>query len=172
MMQEQETLAHMMSSLGERTRSYLEAEMDIAVTAMADADNAPAEITLDHRTAIVGVGGEAGFLAAFSFSPELDETLFQRLALALGLVPDEAEDFREPGLGEMANVIAGNWIAEFSPPGTRTVLTPPVLVEGAKDIPRIPHAIYRTVSIATEVGSLSIYLIGPKNMFDLQLNAA
>jgi len=28
------------------------------------------------------------------------------------------------------------------------------------------------VSIATEAGSLSIYLIGPKNKFDLQLNAA
>jgi CheY-specific phosphatase CheX len=172
MTQQQEALTHMMAALAGATQSYLESEMDIAVTAIADADNTPDSLTLDHMTAVIGIGGESGLLATFCFSPELDESLFQRLSLALGLPPDEAKDFRPAGLTEMANVIAGNWIAEFSPPGTRTALTPPVLVEGTKAIPRIPHAIYRTVSIATEAGSLSIYLIGPKNMFDLQLNAA
>lgn len=165
-------LAQMMTALGERTRLYLETEMAIPVTAMADADNVPAAITLDEMTAIVGIGGPTDLLAAFSFSSGLADALFHRLIEMLGLPPEEAGEFRQAGLGEMANVIAGNWIAEFSPPGTRTTLTPPTLVEGAKDIPHIPRAIYRTLSIATESGSMSIYLIGPKNMFDLMLNAA
>lgn len=172
MMQEMENLAQMMSSLGERTQLYLECETGIAVTAIAETDNAPAALALDHMTAVVGIGGDTGMLAAFSFSPQLAEALFLRLVEALGLPREEAEDFRAAGLSEMANVIAGNWIAEFSPPGTRTCLTPPVLVEGARHIHRAPQAIFRTLSIATEAGSLSIHLVGPKNMFDLYLNAA
>ena len=165
-------MAPMLASLAERTRRYLTDEMAIAVHAVHDSDGHADALSLAQMTAVIGIGGPSGLLIAFSYSPELADALFQRMIAALEIPPHEAEAFRGASLTEILNVIAGNWIADFSPPGARVCLTPPVLVEGARHIHRVPNATFRTLLATTEFGPLNVHLIGPQNLFDLHLNAA
>lgn len=162
----------MVPALAERTRQHLSGEMDIAVRDLHETDDITDALTLEHLTAVVGIGGPSGLLVAFTFSPQIAEALFQTTLVALGLPEDEAEAFRDACLTEFANVIAGNWIADFAQPGTPVCLTPPVLVEGAKRIHHVPNATFHSLSVHTDAGRLDIHLVGPQNRFDLHLNAA
>lgn len=172
MMRETQNLERMVASLADRTSFYLTAEMAIDVTGIRDSGTGLEALTLGPLTAVVGVGGPSGMLVAFSYSPELADALFLRMADALDLAAGEEDTYRDASLSEIANVITGNWIADFSRPGERVPLTPPVILEGAKRIHHVPNATFRNITTITSEGSLSIYLIGPQNMFDHFLNAA
>lgn len=171
MMRETQNLERMVAALADRTAFYLAKEMAIDVTDVREAGDRFEALTLEHLTALVGVGGPSGMLVAFSYSPELADALVQRMADALELSDDEVDAYRDASLSEIANVITGNWIADFAPPGERVSLTPPVILEGARRIHRVPDATFRSVTTVTHEGLLSIYLIGPQNMFDHFLNA-
>jgi len=171
MMRETQTLERMVASLADRTALYLTAEMALDVTDVHDAGTDLKALTLEPLTAVVGVGGPSGMLVAFSYSPELADTLFLRMADALDLSAEEEDAYRDASLTEIANVITGNWIADFSRPGERVSLTPPMILEGAKRIHHVPNATFRSITTRTDEGSLSIYLIGPQNMFEHFLNA-
>lgn len=162
----------MLAALAERTRQHLGAEMDITVQSLSEADTLADPLTLEHLTAVMGIGGPSGLLLAFSFSPGLAETLFQRTLDALGLPEEDAAAFRDACLTEFANVVAGRWIGDFAPPDTRISLTPPVLIEGARRIHRVPNATFHSLATDTDSGRLGIHLIGPQSRYDLHLEAA
>ena len=171
MIRETQNFERMVASLADRTALYLTAEMAIDVTGVHDAGRGLEALTLEPLTAVVGVGGPSGMLVAFSYSPELADALFLRMADALDLSADDEDAYRDASLSEIANVITGNWIADFSRPGERVSLTPPVILEGATRIHQVPNATFRCITTITGEGSLGIYLIGPQNMFDHFLNA-
>ena len=171
MIRETENIERMVTALADRTTLYLASHMAIDVTDVENAGQGLDALTLEHLTAVVGVGGPSGVLVAFSYSPGLADALFQHTADALGFSEDEGDVLRDACLSEIANVITGNWIADFAPPGERISMTPPVVLEGARHIHHVPDATFRSITTVTKEGPLSIYLIGPQNMFDQFLDA-
>ena len=171
MMLEPQTLERMVSSLEMRTRNYLTDEMDIAVSDVRHQGRDLESLKLENLTAVIGIGGPSGLLVAFSFCARMADTLYRRTTASLKIPPGKEDVYRDAALVEIANVIVGNWIADFASRDEHVSMTPPVILEGANRIHHVPNATFRSIAMATGEGALFMHLVGPRNMFDHYLNA-
>ena len=144
--------------------------MGIDVTEMRAARDNIEHLKLRHLTAVLGLGGSAGLLVAFSFSQQIADVLFRRLTAGILIPPEQEADFREAALAEFANVVVGHCTGEFSKDGEHVSLSPPVVLEDAKSIFRMKNAMFGTISMDTPNGPFDIHMVGPRDVFDAELN--
>jgi CheY-specific phosphatase CheX len=170
MMQQMGCFKTVAAALADRTRSYLAAQAGIEVTGAHVATDDVDQLKLRHATAVIGVGGSIGMLIAFSLSRSLVDALYERLTAGFDIRPEQEADFRAAVVTEIANVIIGNCTEDFADEGERVSLSPPVLLEDSKSIHRMKNARFGTVMMETRHGPFDIHMIGPRNMFDAQLN--
>lgn len=155
--------------LAGRTKSYLADQADIDVTDVHAVTDGVNHLKLGKATAIVGIGGHAGMLIAFSFSQPMIDTLYERLTAGIAIPHDQKSEYRDATITEVANVIVGNCTEDFVRLDDRISLSPPVLLADSKSIYRMKNAMFGTVSMVTPHGSLDIHIVGPRTMFDAQL---
>lgn len=158
------------ASLVLQTKNYLTCEAGIEVTEVKRATCDLDRLNLKQSTAVIGVGGDFGALIAFSFPEEMVDVLYDRLTAGIAVPAGEEALYRREAVTEMANIIMGNCAARFSADGGRVSMSPPVLLEESKPIPRMKNAIFDSVSMVTLHGSFDINLVGPYDMFDAHLN--
>lgn len=158
------------ASLAGRTRDYLAAETGIAVGEVGAASENVDQLRLRDITAVIGVGGNVGMLVAFSFPMALADVLYRRLTAGIEVPPGQEADFREATITEIANIIVGHCTADFTEDGAAVAISPPVLIQDAKSINRMNKARFGTVQISTPQGDFDIHLIGPRGMFDDEMN--
>ena len=158
------------ASLVSQTKDYLAREAGIEVTHVRRMARSLDQLKLRESTAIIGVGGDFGALVAFSFSQEMVDVLYAHLTAGIDVPAGDEELYRREAVTEMANIIIGHCTAHFAAGGGRVSMSPPVLLEAAKPIPRMKNAIFDSVSMVTPHGSFDINLVGPYDMFDAHLN--
>ena len=158
------------ASLVDQTKNYLAREAGIEVTQTRRATRNPEQLNLRQSTAVIGVGGDFGALIAFSFPDEMVDVLYDRLTATFKVPAGDEALYRREAVTEMANIIIGNCTAHFAASGGRVSMSPPVLLEAAKPIPRVKNAIFDSISLVTPHGSFEINLVGPYDMFDAHLN--
>jgi CheY-specific phosphatase CheX len=158
------------ASLADRTKNYLADHAAIDVTKMHAVTEDIEHLKLRQATAVVGVGGNVGMLIAFSFSQQMADVVYERMTAGITVPPGQEADYREAAIAEIANVIIGNCTAEFSNGGEHVSLSPPIFLEDAKSIFRMKNAMFGTILVDTPQGSFDIHMIGPRGMFDDELN--
>ena len=156
--------------LAGRTRSYLAEQADIGVSEEHAVTDGVNHLKLRKATAIVGIGGNTGMLIAFSFSQPMIDALYERLTAGIAVPPDQKSELRDATVIEVANIIVGNCTEDFARFDDRISLSPPVLLADSKSIYPKTDAMFGTVSMVTPHGSLDIHIVGPRAMFEAQLN--
>jgi CheY-specific phosphatase CheX len=158
------------TSLVDQTKDYLTREAGIEVTRARRGPRCLDQLNLKQSTAVIGVGGDFGALIAFSLPAALVDVLYDRLTAAFTVPAGDEALYRREVVAEMANIIIGHCTAHISANGRRVTMSPPVLLEEAKPVPRMKDAVFESVSIDTPHGSFDINLVGPCGMFDAHLN--
>lgn len=158
------------ASLVDQTKSYLTSEAGIEVTLARRVCRSLKQLNLRQSTAVIDVGGDVGAKIAFSFPDELVDVLYRRLTAGLAIPADAEALYRREAVTEMTNIVIGNCTARFAADGGRVSMSPPVLLEAAKPIPRMNNAVFDSVSLVTPHGCFDINLVGPCDMFDAHLN--
>jgi len=158
------------SVLADQTKTYLHDQVGIDVTEVRATTENIENLKLRPLTAVLGVGGSAGLLVAFSFSQQIANALFERLTAGIEITPDQVADYREATLAEFANIVLGHCTGELAKDGEHISLSPPVVLEDAKSIFRMKNAMFGTISMATPNGPFDIHMVGPRDVFDGELN--
>lgn len=159
-----------LSSVIDRTISYLANEVGINVTQVSETASDVDLLQLKEFTAIVGIGGSIGLLITFSFPRNFVDILYSRLTAGLKVPPNEIDLYRRSTVTEFANVIIGHCTADISANGERISISPPVLLEETKFIHRMKNAEFSSVSLVTAHGCFDINLVGPQDMFNARLD--
>jgi CheY-specific phosphatase CheX len=127
-------------------------------------------LPLEYYTAMIGIGGSAGFLVALSYSPELSEALFQHTTAGLLIPPEQRQMYLNGTLTEVANVILGHAVPDAAPSGDMVAISPPVILEGAKFLHLAQDARFGSIAIASSRGALNIHLVSVQTIVDHYLN--
>ena len=162
--------SRLVQAIGDRTVSYLKNELTIPVRGTEVHMRDVKRMQLLHLTSILSVEADIRMLIAFSFDRELTERVFIASTEGLEITEDEAEMMREETVSELINIIVGNAMADLAATGTIIPISPPIIINEAKNITRNKGATFYTLDIVTDSGMLSIHFIGPKELFDLSLN--
>lgn len=158
------------TSILARTRSYFEEEFGIAVSEVGEHEGKVETLTIHGLTAIIGFGGPVSLLVAFSFAPSLVDALYERMAAEIDVPPGEESVYRGYLAADIVNVIVGNCTADFQHGGQPISLTPPMIIECAKNIHRMKNAMFISRSLQTKFGFIDVNLLGPSELFDKDLN--
>lgn len=160
-----------MQSAIARTCSYFETEFGIGVTAVdVDMGNLDSLALLD-MTAIIGMGGLVNLLIAFSFQDGLINALYQRMTSDIQVQPDEVDMYREAAAGEVVNTILGHCTIDLQKLDRQGIsMTPPVILDRTKTIRRMKNSMFYSQSLKTTFGRMSINLVGPLELFDINLD--
>ncbi len=163
-------IPRLMQSVLKRTRSVLGTDMAVVVTGAHAQDCGLTALDLHDTTAIAGLSGPVQLLIAFSFSAQLLEVLFERFTADIRIPDDERDLHLRETAAELANIVLGRCTADLQIVDRAIVLTPPVVIDGARRILRPKHAVFASMRIDTEHGHLDVSFVGPPELFDSQLN--
>lgn len=159
-----------MQSVVARTCHYFEREYGISLDKVDAASLDQPSLTLLDMTAIVGMGSRLNLLITFSFDDDLINVLYQRMTADFEARPDEVALLREAAAGELANTIVGHCTVDLQYLDRQCIaLTPPTIVNQAKTIRRMTDSIFYTQKLNTAFGHMNISLLGPREMFDTNL---
>jgi len=128
------------------------------------------ERVLRDMTAIVSVGSKAGLYIAFSYDDALIRALTTIYTAGLSIKPEEQELYVRETASDVVNVIVGNITAHLAKRGEVITLSPPILVEGARTIRGHQDATVAVLTLRFGVGAIDVEFVGPKMLFDEQLN--
>lgn len=106
----------------------------------------------------------------FSFDEPLIHKIFEIYAGDLDISAEEQEQMMEETAGDLLNIVVGNVLNAFTDKGERTSMTPPLTVTAAKSIIRHKNAMFNVADLKTKYGTVSVFCIGPKALFDQELN--
>lgn len=163
-------VVQIMHSVISRTRTYFEGELEIIPTETSSNAGNLDTLTLLDMTVIVGMGGAINLLIAFSFQDGLIDVMHERMTDGLDIRPDEIEMYREASAGEAVNTILGNCTVDLQDMDRRgIVITPPVILNQVKTIRRMKNAMFYTQSMSTALGCMKISLVGPRELFNTNL---
>jgi CheY-specific phosphatase CheX len=169
-MAEQLDFRRLMEAMTRRTEAFLAEELDIPAQARdKDIDQAH-KIELKHLTSIMGVEGHFGVYLAFSFEEKLIRQALDAFADDVEIEEDERDLYLEEAATEILNTIVGNATADFNQTGPAIRLSPPIVVTEARKVLRHKGAQFFSTRLQTAYGVLDIHCIGPKELFDEQLN--
>jgi CheY-specific phosphatase CheX len=162
-----------MRSVMTRTRSYFDSEFGIQELDVDSGAGDLDSLTLLDMTAIIGMGGRINLLIAFSFEDGLINALFQRMTSDIVVQPEEVEMYREAAAGEVVNTVLGHCTIDLQKIDDRGIaMTPPVILDHAKTIRRMKNSMFYTQSSSTTLGRMTISLVGPRELFDTNLEYA
>ena len=155
-----------------RTRDYLETELAVTLMQTEPHGGEIDMIALHDVTAIVGVGGAVNLLIAFSFSNTLLDRIFAGFTAEVEIAESERHMYRLETASEVVNIIVGLCTGDMPHGDAAISLSPPVVVQEAKSIRRTKGALFWSQTITTDSGLLDINFVGPREMFDIELNYA
>lgn len=162
-----------MQSAIARTRGYFDSEFKVSVDEVDCGAGDLDSLTLLDMTAIIGMGGGINLLIAFSFDEGLINTLYQRMTDDLDVQPDEVQMYREATAGEVVNTILGNCTMDLQKLGQQIIsMTPPIVLDHTKTIRRMKNSMFYTQTLHTKFGSMTISLVGPRELFNTNLDYA
>ncbi len=161
---------HLMDCVTQRTQEFLAQELGVHAAPCKFELSDVQRLDLRHLTALMVVEGGYNTYLAFSFDEPLILTLFERYTADIEVKEEEVEEFVEETAADIINIITGN-ITEHLAEGDRVVrLSPPVVFTRAKRVARYKDAQFFTVDLCSEYGVMSVFCIGPHELFDSQLN--
>lgn len=172
-MSDEKLIAEVMQSVITRARAYFEGELGISMTVTNGNAGHLDMLTLLDMTAIIGMGGAINLLIAFSFQDNLINTMYEQMTDGLGIQPDEVDMYREASAGEAVNTILGHCTVDLQKLDQRGIaMTPPVILDRAKTIRRMKNAMFYTQRMDTALGCMTISLVGPRELFNTNLEYA
>ncbi|MGB0696181.1 MAG: chemotaxis protein CheX [Rhodospirillaceae bacterium] len=159
-----------MDVISDHAERFLQQELDLSVKDRFSRSENVKLLKLKALTSLVAVGGDVNLLIGFSFDDSLLQEIFQRFTADIEVSEDERELYLHETASEIINTIIGNSTKDINSSKTPISLSPPIILIGAKSIYRDKDAVFFTVELVCDQGSLEIDLIGPKWLFDAQLN--
>ncbi len=153
----------------ERTREYLRDEIGMEVLSVRRRVEDVRRLGLRYLTSLLAVGGDLEVYLAFTF----DESLIRKICeiYTRDLEPAEDDDvYLSETAGDMINVIVGNSLSVMSDKCPAVSLSPPVFIREGKLLTKRRHARFLMLRLLLDSGEMSIFCIGPKEIFDEQLN--
>lgn len=160
----------LVQAIGDRTIGYLREELGIPVLGTTTNMGEVKRMELRYLTSILAVEADIRMLIAFSLDQDLAERVFIVSTEGLEIDEDEQEMMREETITELINIIVGNAMADLAAKGTTIPISPPIVINEAKSITRHKGATFYTMDITTDIGKMSIHFIGPRELFDLNLD--
>lgn len=167
----QRAAERVLSSIAQRTRDYLGAELGIEVTPIGVDRNDAEQLTLPKMTTLIALGGNVNFLVAFGFADSLIDLICARMTDGLGIPETDLPGFREPAIGEAVNTIIGHCTGDLEEPdGQPITMTPPVVLEGARAIRRMKDAVFYTQDFDSAQGRITVSLVSQRTPLDSNLD--
>lgn len=127
------------------------------------------KLALKSLTSIMGASGELRMYLAYSFDESLINRAFETYAADIKVPEDERDMYVEETAADIINIIVGNSLAEYRRQGPIIMLSPPIIISEAKHILRQKGAKFSSAHLVTDHGDMNIHLIGPKDLFDQNL---
>lgn len=161
--------SRLMDILSRRTSTFFLEELGIEAREMEREIDDAQKLYLRSLTSIMGASGELRMFLAYSFDEPLINRAFEAYAADIEVAEDERGLYVEETAADIINIIVGNALAEFNRQGPVISLSPPIIISEAKHILRHKSAKFSSARLATDSGDLNIHLIGPKHLFDQNL---
>ncbi|MBI3444517.1 MAG: chemotaxis protein CheX [Magnetospirillum sp.] len=159
-----------MEAILSQTSSVLASEGAARIDGFDIHDRGIDQVRLSDITAVAGFGLPIGLLIAFSFEPELLETVLGCLTADNPVSEAERPLFLRETAAELVNTVLGLCTSDFHLPEATVSLSPPVILEGERSILRMAEAVFASMDIFTDKGAVHVNLIGPRDLFDDRLN--
>lgn len=153
-----------------RTIDFMRDELGLVAGNISRRLHHEESVKLREMTAIVGVGSRTGLYIAYSYDASLIQAMTKRFTAELTISPEEEELYMRETASEVVNVIVGNCTADLARKGGLVTLSPPVLALGARTIQGRPKTAIATLTLKYPEGWLDVAFVGPKLLFDDQLN--
>lgn len=153
-----------------RTAQFLQEETGISVDSTAYHFGDVKKLQLKHITSMMAVEGQFHVIFAFSFDEQLSLATTKAYTAELDLAAEEFEHYIEDTAADVINIVLGNVLVHFQISGKSIELTPPIVLSEAKTIYRKKPAEFLTAEMSTSQGHLQICCIGPKELFDNNLD--
>ena len=169
-MSSQTNLFHLVEVVAKRSMTFLQEEIDLDVSNQEIKLEDVHKLELKYLTSLMSIEGPLKVYLAFSFEQDLLERVFQVYSEDIEIEEDEVDMYLEETAGDVINIILGNATADLSNEGPAIYLSPPVIITEAKNIVRHRGAQFITTDLVTDYGNLSVYCVGPKDLFDELLN--
>ena len=163
-------IGDLMQSLIQGSQSFLESEVGVSVTEINCLYEPVSTLNLSYLTSLISVNSDINMFFAFSFEKELIFSILREMTQDIEYTEDEEGEFMESAATEMLNIVVGNASVFFAPGGNRISFSPPVVIKEGKSMMKSQKTIFYSSVVQTNYGSLYIHLIGPRQLFDEQLN--
>jgi CheY-specific phosphatase CheX len=156
----------LMEAVTQRTISFLSQEISLETSSKIMAVENLLYMKLKSLSSLISIGGKFNAYIVFSFDKALIFQIFKTYTKGLDLpLEDEATDIEETA-GEMMNIIIGNALTHFVDKGEAIYFSPPIVISEAKRIVQCNNARFFRSSLDTPFGEMSIFIVGPKALFD------
>lgn len=163
-------LAGVLRVVEQRTIAFLRDELKFIPDKIERCLRRDLSISLHATTAMVGVGSLDGLYIAFSYDDLLIRAVTRRFAAELTISDDEQVMYQQETASEIVNIIVGNCTAALAGRGQAISLSPPILIGGARTIMGRPKTAIASATLHFSEGSLELIFVGPRALFDDQLN--
>lgn len=121
----------------------------------------PNQLPLYDLTSVVTLGGSFNCTLAFSFEMGLLRQILAWYAAGLTLTAAEEPLYLEETAGDLLNNMVGNSTADVPlPAGERTLLSPPIILNGAATLTGSRNTACQQRELVTPFGRLRIYCVG------------
>lgn len=153
-----------------QVRAYLETELALSTRVQETHRGLIETLQLREMTSIIGITDGIELFIAFSLSNPLVDALYAQATEGLDIAPEEREEMRKAALAEIMNIVIGHSTTDLQDMSKGIInITPPNVLTLMKSIPRLHEAEFYQQSIETDLGALDIFLIGPKQLFSIDL---
>lgn len=159
----------LMEAITDRTIGFLKEEVDLTVTGRSTKFEDLQRLKLRDLSSLISIGGEINIYIVFSFAEKLITQIFENYTDELDLAPEERIEYMEETAGEMINIIIGNAMVSLQSRGSAIHFSPPIILSEAKRIVRHKHAQFFTNDLDTVHGGMSISIVGPRELFNENL---
>jgi CheY-specific phosphatase CheX len=128
-------------------------------------------IDLRELTALLAVGGTVSLLVALSTDLALAEEIQRKETQGLNIPTHEMPPYLGATLCEVLNIIAGHCTADLAESGRIVTLSPPVLIESPRLLPRPEQTSLGRASFNTPWGPLDILCAAPRERFPADIQS-
>lgn len=151
-----------------RTMSFLEEDMGIAVISKAIEILSPKKVELKKNTVMIGTGGSIQVILTIGYDDLLLDKLVEAFLEGEKIDDDEKDEIRESVSCEFLNTVVGNAMTNFAGDGVISI-TPPVLIYEAKSLFKYKDSKIVTATIKTDFGDMTLAAVGPRELFEKEL---
>ena len=163
-------LATVIEVVEQRTIAFMKDQLGLKAVAIQRRLLHKEPVILRAMTAIVGVGSKAGLYIAYSYEQSLIRAMMRRYTEGLTVSAQEEDLYIRETASDVVNVIVGNCTADLAKRKELITLSPPVIVDGARTIQGRSETTIAAITVRFPEGELDIAFVGPRIMFDDQLN--